>query len=74
MYIDSSNHIGLTNNNKELTTNIIFLNNNKCHDIITSDNIIIDGCDYDSETLTTSENSVYLFGQTVYAKSFNTLK
>jgi hypothetical protein len=72
MYIDSSNHIGLTNNNKELTTNIIFLNNNNCYDIITSDNIIIDG--YDSETITTSENCVYLFGQDVYAKSFNTLK
>ena len=66
--INSSNNITLYNN----ASNITILNN--CNASINlSDNIIIDNY-INSNTLTTTPNSVYLFGQDVYAKSFNTLK
>ena len=69
--INSANNITLYNN----ASNVTILNN--CDGIINlSDNIIIDN--YINMTanssLNTSPNSVYLFGQDVYARSFNTIK
>ena len=68
--INSSNNITLYNN----ASNITILNN--CNGSINlSDNIIVDNyIDTVNSSLNTSSNSVYLFGQNVYAKSFNTLK
>lgn len=66
--INSSNNITLYND----ASNVTILNN--CDGSINlSDNIIVDNY-IDAVTLPTSPNSVYLFGQDVYAKSFNTLK
>lgn len=69
--INSSNNVTLYNN----ASNITILNN--CVGSINlSDNIIVDNyIDTNANSsLNTSPNSVYLFGQDVYAKSFNTLK
>lgn len=67
--INSSNNITLLYNN---VSNVTILNN--CDGSINlSDNIIVDNY-ISTDTLSTSPNSVYLFGQDVYAKSFNTLK
>lgn len=69
--INSSNNITLYNN----ASNVTILNN--CDGSINlSDNIIVDNY-IDTATnssLNTTPNSVYLFKQDVYAKSFNTLK
>ena len=68
LIINSSNNITLYNN----AANVTVLNN--CNASINlSDNIIVDNY-ISSNTLITTPNSVYLFGQDVYAKSFNTLK
>ena len=68
--INSSNSISLRGDS--VYKNITILNN--CDGSINlSDNIIVDNY-ISTDTLPTSPNSVYLFGQDVYAKSFNTLK
>lgn len=69
--INSSNNITLYNN----ASNVTILNN--CDGSINlSDNIIIDNYIDTTQnvSLNTSVNSVYLFGQNIYAKSFNTLR
>lgn len=69
--INSSNNITLYNN----ASNVTILNN--CDGSINlSDNIIVDNYidTAANSSLNTTPNSVYLFGQDVYAKSFNTLK
>ena len=70
--INSSNNITLYNNN---VSNVTILNN--CDGSINlSDNIVVDNYINTpaNSSLNTSLNSVYLFGQDVYARSFNTLK
>ena len=69
--INSTNNITLYNN----ASNVTILNN--CDGSINlSNNIIIDNYINTAinSSLNTSPNSVYLFGQDVYARSFNTLK
>lgn len=69
--INSSNNITLYNN----VSNVTILNN--CDGSINlSNNVIIDNYINiaANSSLNTSLNSVYLFGQDVYARSFNTLK
>ena len=68
--INSSNNITLYDN----ASNVTILNN--CDGSINlSNNIVVDNyIDTTNSSLNTSPNSVYLFGQDVYAKSFNTLK
>lgn len=69
--INSSNNITLYNN----VSNVTILNN--CDGSINlSNNVIIDNYinTAANSSLNTSLNSVYLFGQDVYARSFNTLK
>ena len=69
--INSSNNINIIGANS-LFKNITILNN--CDGSINlSDNIIVDNY-ISTDTLPTSPNSVYLFGQDIYAKSFNTLR
>lgn len=69
--INSTNNITLYNN----ASNVTILNN--CDGSINlSNNVIIDNYinTAANSSLNTSLNSVYLFGQDVYARSFNTLK
>ena len=69
--INSSNNITLYNN----ASNVTILNN--CNGSINlSNNIVVDNYINTAEnaSLNTSVNSVYLFGQDIYAKSFNTLR
>lgn len=75
LIINSSNNItisgGTISGNEVYASNITILNN--CNGSINlSDNIIVDNY-ISADILQTSPNSVYLFGQDVYAKSFNTL-
>ena len=70
LIINSSNNITIKNNDSESLTNITILNN--CNgEFVLQPNIIIDNC---QTSVDINTNSVYLFGQNVYAASFNTFK
>ena len=78
LIVNSSNNISIilvSNSESATASNVTILNN--CNGSINlSDNIIVDNYidPVTNSSLNTSPNSVYLFGQDVYAKSFNTLQ
>lgn len=68
LIINSSNNITLSQD----ASNVTILDNCKSY-IRLANNIIVDNY-INTTALTTTPNTVYMFGQNVYAKSFNTLR